>query len=73
MPRKARIDVTGALHHLVVRGIERQAIFRDDLDRDRFLERVLQAFGVAREDLENSGTGLRPEVCFASGQYESWE
>ena len=57
MPRKARIDVTGALHHLVVRGIARQAIFRNDLDRDRFLERVSQAFEVAREDLENSGTG----------------
>jgi putative transposase len=40
MPRKARIDAAGALHHLMVRGIERRAIFRDDLDRDRFLERL---------------------------------
>jgi hypothetical protein len=37
MPRKARIDAPGALHHLIVRGIERRAIVRDDLDRDRLL------------------------------------
>jgi len=39
MPRKARIDVPGALHHLIVRGIERKRIFRDDQDRNNFLER----------------------------------
>jgi len=26
MPRKARIDSTGALHHIVIRGIEGKAI-----------------------------------------------
>ena len=40
MPRKARIDAAGALHHLIVRGIERRAIVRDDVDRERFLERL---------------------------------
>ena len=30
MPRQARIDVPGALHHIICRGMERQAIFRDD-------------------------------------------
>ncbi len=39
MPRKARIDAPGALHHVIVRGIERKAIFKDDTDRDNFLER----------------------------------
>lgn len=39
MPRKARIDASGALQHLIVRGISRKAIFRDDADRDSFLER----------------------------------
>lgn len=38
MPRKARIDAPGALHHIILRGIERRAIVRDDLDRERFLE-----------------------------------
>ena len=40
MPRKARIDTPGALHHIIVRGIERRKIFYDDEDRDNFLERL---------------------------------
>ena len=40
MPRKARIDVPGALHHIIVRGIERRRIFSDDQDRDNFVERL---------------------------------
>ncbi len=38
MPRKARIDATGALHHIIVRGIERRKIFYDDRDRDNFID-----------------------------------
>ena len=38
MPRKARIDAPGALHHIIVRGIERRRIFSDDQDRDNFIE-----------------------------------
>ena len=40
MPRKSRIDAAGALHHIMVRGIERRAVFRNDKDRDHFLERL---------------------------------
>ena len=40
MPRKARIDASGALHHIICRGIERRKIFYDDADRDNFLERL---------------------------------
>ena len=39
MPRRGRIDAAGALHHLIIRGIERKPIFYDDIDKDRFLER----------------------------------
>jgi len=39
MPRKARIDAPGALHHIMVRGIEKKNIFRDNHDRDSFIER----------------------------------
>lgn len=39
MPRKARIDAPGALHHIIVRGIERNPIFRDSADNKSFLER----------------------------------
>ena len=40
MPRKARIDAPGALHHIIVRGINRRKIFFDDSDRDDFLDRL---------------------------------
>jgi putative transposase len=42
MPRQARLDVPGALHHIMVRGINQSAIFRDDQDRALFLERLGQ-------------------------------
>ena len=40
MPRQARLDAPGVLHHVMARGIERREIFRDDRDRDRFVERL---------------------------------
>ena len=40
MPRKARIDAPGALHHIMVRGIEKNDIFYDDFDRDVFVDRL---------------------------------
>jgi len=40
MVRKARIDAPGALHYVIIRGIERQAIFKDRLDRRSFLNRM---------------------------------
>jgi putative transposase len=40
MPRKARIDAPGALQHIIIRGIERKAIFRDDHDKEKFIGRL---------------------------------
>lgn len=40
MPRKCRIDAAGALHLVMVRDIERGAVFRNDADRNNFLERL---------------------------------
>ena len=40
MPRKARIDSAGALHHIMVHGIEHRQIFLDDVDRDAFVNRL---------------------------------
>jgi REP element-mobilizing transposase RayT len=40
MPRQARIDAPDALHHIIVRGIERQKIFQNNNDRDDFIERL---------------------------------
>lgn len=40
MPRKSRIDTSGALHHLIGRGINRQEIFTDKKDYLAFMERL---------------------------------
>ncbi len=40
MPRRARLDFPGALHHVMARGIERREIFRDDADREAFVKRL---------------------------------
>ena len=40
MPRHARLDAPDTLHHVMVRGIERTAIFREDADRTDFLTRL---------------------------------
>ena len=40
MPRKARIDAPGALHHIICRGIEHGKIFKDDIDRNNFVDRL---------------------------------
>ena len=40
MPRQARLDAPGTLHHVIVRGIERRRIVDDELDRRKFLDRV---------------------------------
>lgn len=40
MPRQARLDAPGTLHHVMIRGIEGANIFWDDQDREHFLLRV---------------------------------
>ena len=40
MPRQARLDAPGVLHHVMARGIEQRKIFRDDRDRQDFVTRL---------------------------------
>ena len=40
MPRGSRIDAAGAIHHIVVRGIDQKNIFENNADRDHFLFRL---------------------------------
>ena len=40
MPRQARLDVAGTLHHVMLRGIEKKQIFDDALDREGFVNRL---------------------------------
>ena len=40
MPRQARLDTPGTLHHLMIRGMEGKRIFRDTQDRKDFVTRL---------------------------------
>jgi putative transposase len=50
MPRQARLDVPGTLHHVMLRGIEKRVIVSDAEDREEFVTRLgaaSQATGTA--------------------------
>lgn len=43
MPRGPRLDAPGILHHVIIRGMEGRALFRDEADRQAFLDRLENA------------------------------
>ncbi|MBI1883610.1 MAG: transposase [Chlamydiae bacterium] len=43
MPRHRRLNLSGAVYHVITRGIERRDIFLDSLDYNQFLSRMAQA------------------------------
>ncbi len=51
MPRRARLDAPGTLHHVIVRGIEKRRIVDDEADRENFVERLGKLAG-------NTGTRI---------------
>jgi putative transposase len=40
MPRQARLDSPGTLHHVIIRGIEKRRIVDDKVDRARLVQRM---------------------------------
>jgi len=40
MPRLARLDAPGVIHHVIIRGIERRKIFRNNKDRNDMMDRL---------------------------------
>jgi len=46
MARPLRIQYPDAVYHVTCRGNERQAIFKDDADRTRFLQRLTQTLNI---------------------------
>ena len=43
MPRQLRIEYHGVIYHVMNRGDRREAIFKDDADRERFLATLGEA------------------------------
>jgi putative transposase len=40
MPRQARLDSPGTLHHVIIRGIENKEIFADKYDKENITDRI---------------------------------
>jgi hypothetical protein len=40
MPRQARLDAPGTLHHVIIRGIEKRRIIDDKVDQENFVSRM---------------------------------
>ena len=51
MPRQARLDAPGTLHHVMIRGIDGLELFRDNQDRESFVSRISQL-------VESTGTKI---------------
>ena len=54
---QSRIDAPGALHHMMIRGIERREIFLDHKDRESFLDRlasVVKELGISPSAVSKS-------------------
>jgi hypothetical protein len=59
MPRKARIDAPGALHHIIVRGIEGGKIFLDDFDRNNYYHLRISICALLRFDAMDKNVVIR--------------
>ena len=51
MARALRILIPGAHYHVTCRGNERKAIFRDDSDREAFLEKLRGSLAIYQVEL----------------------
>ena len=53
MPRQARLDAPGILHHVMIRGIEGVKIFHDDVVREQCVLPVFFIGGITYETENN--------------------
>jgi hypothetical protein len=60
MPRLARLDALGVLHHVIIHGIERRNILEDNKDRDSLLKRLGELLPAAKTSCYKS---TRSGVC----------
>jgi DNA-binding CsgD family transcriptional regulator len=62
MPRQARLDAPGILHHVILRGIERGQIVADREDRESFLARLGLSLADTARQLGISTSGIATAV-----------
>ena len=47
MPRRARNKSESGIYHIMLRGINRQSVFEDDEDREKFLQTLSECKGIS--------------------------
>jgi hypothetical protein len=57
MARPLRLEAEGAVYHVIARGNERKAVFRDDRDRQEYLDRLIRCRGA----VWTAGSGVLPD------------
>ncbi len=62
MPRLARLDAPGVLHHVIIRGIERRNIFEDNKDRDNLLTRLGEVLPEEEDRWPGKGKGRSEDI-----------
>ena len=68
MPRQARLDAPGTLHHVMVRGIERRRIVDDGKDRGTFMARLGEAAASTGMGIYNRGRIIGAETTYGVGR-----
>lgn len=58
MPRRARQRSKSGIYHIILRGINRQTIFEDEEDKEKFLKTLVH-YQVAGQSTEDSSCGLK--------------
>ena len=48
VPRQTRVDALGMPRHVIIRGMGRRWIFKDDLERDNLLQRLAMLLSETR-------------------------
>ena len=77
MARPLRIEFADAVYHVTLRGDRREAIYRDDEDRQRHLAVIAQAmdrFDAVAGSQRKPGSGLACCLCAVSHSFlrASW-
>jgi len=69
MPRQARLDTPGTLHHVILRGIEKKNIFDDTYDRTSMIarmEELVKETGTNIYAWSGSGVGSRQALDYSN-------
>ena len=64
MPRTARLDAAGILHHVIIRGIEQRRIFTNDTDRENLLARIKTLLPETSTSKEKRYVDARSILCY---------